>query len=516
MADVATLQLKVDSTQVIKGEDALEDFTQAGAKAENQVEDLNASTKKLGTPLKSVTTNMAKTTKASGNLANTAKQTAFQLSQIAQQGAASGDFLRATAIQIPDLLLPFGTLAIVIGAVAGALGPTFIEILTGASAAVEGLGDEINELNDDFSTLTETQQAFLVSASNVRQLGIRDQIQGLDDDIKSAERSLKRAQGGTFNFGGRNRTLRADPEAIKEANQELLELNALRDTANQKLEKEAQLQKDIAAGVNEKVKAERDSLSLSLASVQGGFDPVVAAQQSFERRNDIIQRANEQSLVSQEEFDALRVENAKKLQEDLTNIERTAAKDRNALLTTSQRSTAAATGQFFGNLAQIAQAGGKDQFDNYKNLASAQAGISAALAVASVLGDPTLPTALKIPFATSIGALAAVQIGQIQSQEYQPRALGGQMKAGGSFLVGERGPELVTMGNRNANITPNNQLGGGEPIQLTNVFQISTGVAETAQAEIARALPLIEKLAVNAVNSAARKGGATSRIVGAR
>ena len=41
------------------------------------------------------------------------------------------------------------------------------------------------------------------------------------------------------------------------------------------------------------------------------------------------------------------------------------------------------------------------------------------------------------------------------------RAVGGPVSAGGAYLVGERGPELLQMGSRGGNIIPNNAIGGG-------------------------------------------------------
>jgi hypothetical protein len=38
--------------------------------------------------------------------------------------------------------------------------------------------------------------------------------------------------------------------------------------------------------------------------------------------------------------------------------------------------------------------------------------------------------------------------------------------AGGTYLVGERGPELLTMGARSGYVTPNHALGGGGPINI--------------------------------------------------
>jgi hypothetical protein len=41
------------------------------------------------------------------------------------------------------------------------------------------------------------------------------------------------------------------------------------------------------------------------------------------------------------------------------------------------------------------------------------------------------------------------------------RAMGGPVSAGGSYLVGENGPEILNLGYRGGNIIPNNAIGGG-------------------------------------------------------
>jgi len=67
-----------------------------------------------------------------------------------------------------------------------------------------------------------------------------------------------------------------------------------------------------------------------------------------------------------------------------------------------------------------------------------------------------------------------------------PQALGGPVKAGGTFLVGEKGPELLTLGRMSGTITPNNQLGG-----TNQTINITTGVQSTVRAEILSLLPAI-------------------------
>jgi len=48
------------------------------------------------------------------------------------------------------------------------------------------------------------------------------------------------------------------------------------------------------------------------------------------------------------------------------------------------------------------------------------------------------------------------------------RANGGPVSAGGAFVVGEKGPELLQMGSRGGNIIPNKDIGG-----TTNIVNIS-------------------------------------------
>jgi hypothetical protein len=47
------------------------------------------------------------------------------------------------------------------------------------------------------------------------------------------------------------------------------------------------------------------------------------------------------------------------------------------------------------------------------------------------------------------------------------RALGGTVSAGGTYLVGERGPELLTVGAGGGHVTPMGQMGGGNTINVT-------------------------------------------------
>lgn len=53
-----------------------------------------------------------------------------------------------------------------------------------------------------------------------------------------------------------------------------------------------------------------------------------------------------------------------------------------------------------------------------------------------------------------------------EGQTMYHRAQGGPVSAGGTYLVGERGPEVLTMGG-NGHVTPNHRLGGGNSYNIT-------------------------------------------------
>jgi len=52
---------------------------------------------------------------------------------------------------------------------------------------------------------------------------------------------------------------------------------------------------------------------------------------------------------------------------------------------------------------------------------------------------------------------------------------GGPVAAGGAYLVGERGPEILQMGSKGGNIIPNNKIGGG----ITNIVTVNVDASDT-------------------------------------
>lgn len=83
---------------------------------------------------------------------------AMQLSQVAQQGSATGNYLQALAIQLPDLALGLGTIGIAAGVAAGALLPLAANAL-GAFDAQAALKEESKRLEAALSSLQAAQDS---------------------------------------------------------------------------------------------------------------------------------------------------------------------------------------------------------------------------------------------------------------------------------------------------------------------------------------------------------------------
>ncbi len=91
-------------------------------------------------------------------------------------------------------------------------------------------------------------------------------------------------------------------------------------------------------------------------------------------------------------------------------------------------------------------------------------------------------------------------------------AIGGPVKRGSPYMVGERGPELFVP-NQSGSITPNNKLGGGGVV-VQQTINLTTGVSQTVRAEVTNMLPQIKEAAKAAIVDARRRGGSFSTAFG--
>ena len=144
--------------------------------------------------------------------------------------------------------------------------------------------------------------------------------------------------------------------------------------------------------------------------------------------------------------------------QQLITLEETAAK---AFATGADSDIAAyneAAATFAGTIANIAEGLGKIASREIKIRFDAE-GPAAALALAA--------------WYRSGGELSGLNASQLIgasgfSFSVPARAAGGPVTAGGTYLVGERGPELLTMGARGGYVTPNNAMGATVNVTVTS------------------------------------------------
>ena len=110
---------------------------------------------------------------------------------------------------------------------------------------------------------------------------------------------------------------------------------------------------------------------------------------------------------------------------------------------------------------------------------------------------------------TAINNLPSIMSGLIDG----PRAIGGSVQNGGSYLVGERGPEIFSP-NASGSIIPNNKLGGGGGVVVNQTINVTTGIQSTVRAEIIQLMPQIAQAAKGAVADARLRGGNFSKAMG--
>lgn len=260
--------------------------------------------------------------------------------------------------------------------------------------------------------------------------------------------------------------------------EEALKLN------NEQRKAALELQRESRAELDRELQAELaaiDAKNKAQANVSGiiaGGDgsPAAKAAAEAEAKIAVLQRDAAAQLITAEQAAEAIIAVEDQKQAELTRIANEGAEKRKQFSQQATQSTLGAFGDLFGNLADIAKEGGEKTFKQYKMLASAQAAISAALAITNVLANPLIPYPLNVGLAASVGALAAVQIAKIQGQQYSAgggRLYGGPVQAGGMYPVTEDGrPEILKQGNRQY-LLPGSR--GGEVVSNRDMQQAGGG-----------------------------------------
>jgi hypothetical protein len=131
--DLAELGIKVDSATTVKAVSDLDRLTAASGRAEDATERVGTASVAAG----------AGAARGGGNI----RMFSQQLSQVAQQGAATGQWLQAFTIQAADIGMAFGTVGAIIGTVATIALPALIGALSGGSGGALSFADAMDAAN---------------------------------------------------------------------------------------------------------------------------------------------------------------------------------------------------------------------------------------------------------------------------------------------------------------------------------------------------------------------------------
>jgi methyl-accepting chemotaxis protein len=153
---------------------------------------------------------------------NNLRNLSFQFNQIGQQGAATGNYLQALTIQIPDILAAFGSLPLVIAGGAAALGASLIPSLISGAEAAQSFDEAMGDLEGQLSTSSEVIDLISNDFNGLREklAGSREEIALLGQSIAAVSlkelgneaddlvRSLTKMYDGTW-YNSRREDLRA-------------------------------------------------------------------------------------------------------------------------------------------------------------------------------------------------------------------------------------------------------------------------------------------------------------------
>jgi len=283
------------------------------------------------------------------------------------------------------------------------------ETLTKAqrAVAIEEAKRKLQELREAYGKLlTSARTGFLGQPSEITDKE-RAALELLRDRIKETSGVLKTLQDAT---------LQATTTATTNANAITAQGQSAQRSAAQ-----IKLMKDALGAFNEAQTQIRYDLA----------DPTTQLLYQYDQRQRVLDDALAAQAVTEENYNRASLANTELYEKQKTQLVQQQAQQR---LQAGQQVLGAA-GQLFGNLAELARQGGKEQFQAYKNLASAQAAINAALAITNVFSamDATPPW-LRWGLAGSIAAVTGAQI----APGVHPRPRAGRGRHSWDAVPGQR------------------------------------------------------------------------------
>lgn len=143
------------------------DLKAAVSTATGELNKVASAAGKANTATAGLSTGLANTTKSANFNAHALRGVTQQLSQVGQQTMATGNFVQALAIQLPDIGLAFGTVGTAAGLLAGIALPMVISALSGTSLSAKDVQDSVDNLSDSVSAYIKAADAAKVPTSEL-------------------------------------------------------------------------------------------------------------------------------------------------------------------------------------------------------------------------------------------------------------------------------------------------------------------------------------------------------------
>lgn len=493
--EVGQLVLKVDTTGVKNAEAAVERLGDAAQETTAKTEAMTASSRKGKV--------------AVGDFGRKAGMAGVQVEQLANQIAMGQNPMRALGVQAADLGFVLG--APLLGAVVGigaALASVLIPMLNRTSTGTEELVDQMDELGLKFREMTQAQQYVFLLEFNENLKELQDQSAAAADALEDLDRRERRIN--------QNAAMDADARASALAviNEERNRLTAIIDNnaaatqamtkaltdeteaerklrlEREKTERQTQLrierearelerrteqaqrhaERMAAMDDNELERIERREATEIAILEKNRQEKLISAQQyeealisirawGAEQRYNIKLREDEQDRkMAEDRLARLHDENDSLMQEIIEQDEKkreSAAQTTSALLSLEDNLLKGKSEKQKAGFRLAVNLANAEKRENARSIVS-NSYDAAMKAYKSLAGIPIVGPALGAAAAATILAAGV----SYAAQSLSGRALGGQVRAGESYVVGERGPEILTMGT-GGRITPNEAIGGG-------------------------------------------------------
>ncbi len=354
----------------------------------------------------------------------------------------------------------------------------------------KGIGNPSKDAENYHAALTKEEQAQKALAEAVGKLTLeKEKLKDSDREaIYQAARGYQELQAALADFQGDlvkaaeiRKKLDEESHARKqlEIQATMGDMEAEKALAAQRImdaEKVRQASVD-RANITKNLKFENISIGINTPTIFGDTDASAALKLQHDKEMSVLNdQLEKKKALNQQETEDYRLMLEKK---QALTVQYNAVQSKMTM--DSWKDIGGIVSGRIGQIAGMMNQQNEDQFLAWKALASAQAVISTALAVAGILGAESKLGVAAIPLAITAGAIGAAQIGIIAGTQFKgAREKGGPVSGGSTYLVGEKGPELFTPG-ATGMITPNHVLSSGQGVTINNSYDFRGADASTEQ-----------------------------------